>query len=42
MRLKTVLIDPNGKPQPYLIPVIWVTKVALNALFRHLLSRWMP
>jgi len=42
MRLKSFFIDPNGKPQPYLIPVIWVTKVALNALFRHLLSRLIP
>ena len=41
MRLHSIFFDQNGKPKPYLLPLIWISKVALNALFKSLFDRYL-
>jgi len=41
MRLHSILFDRNGNPKPYLIPLIWISKVALSALFKSIFDRYL-
>lgn len=41
MRLHSILFDQNGKPKPYLLPLIWISKVALSSFFKWLFDRYL-
>lgn len=40
MTLQSLIFDRNGNPKPYLIPLIWISKIALSSLFKWLLERF--
>lgn len=39
--IKNLFFDRNGNAKPFVVPLVWISRIALSSLFKWLLDRFI-